>query len=160
MRNTLSGTGMLISKPPDSVYCILQTNSFPCFLMYLLLPAPCTIYCERLNFLLKILALQQHWSSDLLLAAVFASCDWTLGDLCIQPSPINPELLPKVTLMNIGIILWCRTGRRRWGTPRLWISCRHLFFLLFFFFYECNIWPIAVTYRASMPDDSHSDRQQ
>lgn len=128
---------LLISKPPDCVYYILQTNSFPGFLMCPLLPAPCTIYCEWLNFPLKTLALQQHSSSDLLLTAVFDSHDWTLGDLCIQPSPINPELLPKVTLMNTGIILWCRIRRRKWGTSRLWISYRQLFFL--FFFYECNV---------------------
>lgn len=112
---------LLIIKPPDSVYHMLQTNSFPCFLMYLFLPVPCTIYYKWLNFPLKMLSLQQHSSLDVFLAAVFNSHNWTLGDLCIQPSPIHPELLPKVSLMNAGIILWCRIRRRKWGTSRLWI---------------------------------------
>lgn len=78
----------------------------------------------------KCLALQQHSSSDPLLAAVFDSHDWTLGDLCIQPSPLHPELLPKVTLMKTDIILRCRIRRKRWGISRLWISYRDLLFLL------------------------------
>lgn len=50
-------TSLLISKPPDSVCCNLQTNSFPCFLMCLLLSAPRTIYCEWLNLPLEMLGI-------------------------------------------------------------------------------------------------------
>lgn len=129
---------LLIWKPPDSVYCNQLTNSFLYLLMILLLPAHCIIYSEHVNFpLKKSLHCSNIQAQTSQLAAVFYSHNWTLGDLCIKPFPISPELLHKATLMDMGISLSCRI-RERW---RLWVSYRCLFCWFFFvcFFYEWNI---------------------
>lgn len=71
---------------------------------------------------------------------VLYSHNWIVGDLCIQPSAIDSELLHKVTLMDMGISLSCRIRKKRLRTSRLGISYRCPFCWFFVcFFYEWNI---------------------
>lgn len=125
---------LLIWKPPDSVYCNQLTNSFLYLVMILLLPVHCIVYSEHVNFpLKKSLHCSNIQAQTSQLAAVFYSHKWTLGDLCIKPFPISPELLHKATLMDMGISLSCRI-RKRW---RLWVSYRYLFCWFFCLFLLC-----------------------